>query len=151
MTERYYTTSTAFLEALAEAGVTHIYANLGSDHPGLIEALAQARAEGREGELPRVIVCPHEIVALCAAHAHALVTRSPTAVIVHVDAGTQNMGGAISNAMRGRVPVLVFAGTSSTPGKPRRRHLSAVIFTNMRDRPVRRSPPIHVLSPSAQW
>ena len=112
MTERYYTTSTAFLEALAEAGVTHIYANLGSDHPGLIEALAQARAEGRESELPRVIVCPHEIVALSAAHAHALVTRRPTAVIVHVDAGTQNMGGAISNAMRGRVPVLVFAGTA---------------------------------------
>jgi acetolactate synthase I/II/III large subunit len=112
VTERYYTTSTAFLEALAEAGVTHIYANLGSDHPGLIEALAQARAEGREAELPRVIVCPHEIVALCAAHAHALVTRRPTAVIVHVDAGTQNMGGAISNAMRGRVPVLVFAGTA---------------------------------------
>jgi acetolactate synthase-1/2/3 large subunit len=112
VTERYYTTSTAFLEALAEAGVTHIYANLGSDHPGLIEALAQARAEGREGELPRVIVCPHEIVALCAAHAQALVTRRPTAVIVHVDAGTQNMGGAISNAMRGRVPVLVFAGTA---------------------------------------
>jgi acetolactate synthase-1/2/3 large subunit len=31
---------------------------------------------------------------------------------VHVDAGTQNMGGAISNAMRGRAPVLVFAGTA---------------------------------------
>jgi acetolactate synthase-1/2/3 large subunit len=112
VTERYYTTSTAFLEALAEAGVTHIYANLGSDHPGIIEALAQARAEGRAAELPRVIVCPHEIVALSAAHAHALITRRPTAVIVHVDAGTQNMGGAISNALRGRVPVLVFAGTA---------------------------------------
>jgi acetolactate synthase-1/2/3 large subunit len=110
--ERYYTTSTALLEALAEAGVTHIYANLGSDHPGLIEALAQARAEGRSAELPTVIVCPHEIVALSAAHAHAQVTRAPVAVIVHVDAGTQNMGGAISNAQRGRVPVLVFAGTA---------------------------------------
>ena len=40
MTERYYTTSTAFLEALAEAGVKYVFANLGSDHPGLIEALA---------------------------------------------------------------------------------------------------------------
>jgi acetolactate synthase I/II/III large subunit len=39
-----YTTSTAFLEALAEAGVRYIFANLGSDHPGIIEALAQARA-----------------------------------------------------------------------------------------------------------
>jgi len=31
---------------------------------------------------------------------------------VYVDLGTQNMGGAISNAMRGRVPVIVFAGTA---------------------------------------
>ena len=112
MTERYYTTSTAFLEALAEAGITRIFANLGSDHPGIIEALAQARAEGRAGDLPELIVCPHEIAALSAAHAHALVSRKPAAVIVHVDAGTQNMGGAISNAMRGRAPVLVFAGTA---------------------------------------
>jgi hypothetical protein len=42
-----YTTSTAFLEALVEAGVRYIFANLGSDHPGLIEALAQVNAEGR--------------------------------------------------------------------------------------------------------
>ncbi|WP_300604426.1 thiamine pyrophosphate-requiring protein [Trebonia sp.] len=112
MTERYYTTSTAFLEALAEAGVKYIFANLGSDHPGLIEALAQAKAEGRDQELPQLIVCPHETVALSAAHAYAAVSRMPQAVIVHVDAGTQNLGGAIGNVMRGRVPVLVFAGAA---------------------------------------
>lgn len=112
MTERYYTTSTAFLEALAEAGVKYIFANLGSDHPGLIEALAQARAEGRSGDLPQLIVCPHEMVALSAAHAYAAVSHAPQAVIVHVDAGTQNLGGAIGNAVRGRAPVLIFAGTS---------------------------------------
>jgi acetolactate synthase I/II/III large subunit len=110
--ERYYTTSTAFLEALAESGVPYVFANLGSDHPGLIEALAQAKAEGRARELPELIVCPHEMVALSAAHAAALVSRRPQAVIVHVDAGTQNLGGAISNARAGRVPVLVFAGAS---------------------------------------
>ncbi|MBO0806300.1 MAG: thiamine pyrophosphate-requiring protein, partial [Nocardiopsaceae bacterium] len=111
MTERRYTTSTAFLEALAEAGVRYVFANLGSDHPGLIEALAQARAEGREDELPRVIICPHETVALSAAQAYAMVTGEPQAVVVHVDAGTTNIAGAVSNAMRGRVPVLIFAGT----------------------------------------
>ena len=31
---------------------------------------------------------------------------------MHVDAGTQNLGGAVSNALRGRVPVLVFAGAA---------------------------------------
>jgi acetolactate synthase I/II/III large subunit len=110
VTERYYTTSTAFLEALAEAGVKYLFANLGSDHPGLIEALAQAKAEGREQDLPSLVVCPHETVALSAAHAYAMVTGEPQAVIVHVDSGTQNIGGAVNNAMRGRVPVLIFAG-----------------------------------------
>ncbi len=107
-----YTTSTAFLEALAEAGVRYIFANLGSDHPGLIEALAQANAGDRAADFPRLIVCPHETVALSAAHAYASVTRQPQAVFVHVDAGTQNLGGAVSNAMRGRVPVLIFAGAA---------------------------------------
>lgn len=108
---RYYTTSSAFLEALAEAGIRYIFANLGSDHPGIIEALAQAKADGREGELPALIICPHETVALSAAHAYAMVTGEPQAVVVHVDSGTQNVGGMVNNAMRGRVPVLVFAGT----------------------------------------
>jgi acetolactate synthase-1/2/3 large subunit len=107
-----YTTSSAFLEALAEAGVSYVFANLGNDHPGLIEAFAQARAEGREDSLPKLIICPHEIVALSAAHAYASVSRQPQAVMVHVDAGTQNLGGAVNNAMRGRVPALIFAGTA---------------------------------------
>ena len=108
----YYTTSTAFLEALAEAGVRYVFANLGSDHPGIIEALAQAKAAGRDKDVPELIVCPHETVALSAAHAYATVTRQPQAVLVHVDAGTQNLGGAVNNAMRGRVPVLIFAGAA---------------------------------------
>jgi acetolactate synthase I/II/III large subunit len=108
----WYTTSTAFLEALAEAGVRYIFANLGSDHPGLIEALARAKVQGREDDLPHLIVCPHETVALSAAHAYAMVTGEPQAVIVHVDVGTQNLSGAVSNAMRGRVPVLIFAGAA---------------------------------------
>jgi acetolactate synthase-1/2/3 large subunit len=110
MGDRYYSTSTAFLEALAEAGIRYMFANLGSDHPGLIEALAQARAEDRRGDLPELIICPHETVALSAAHAYAAITREPQAVLVHVDAGTQNLGGAVNNASRGRVPVLIFAG-----------------------------------------
>ena len=81
MGDRYYSTSTAFLEALAEAGIRYMFANLGSDHPGLIEALARARAEGRRAELPELIVCPHETVALSAAHAYAAVSGEPQAVL----------------------------------------------------------------------
>jgi acetolactate synthase-1/2/3 large subunit len=106
-----YTTSTAFLETLAEAGVTYVFANLGSDHPGLIEAFARARADGRAHALPELIVCPHEVVAISAAHAYAMVTGQAQAVLVHVDSGTANIAGAVGNAFRGRVPVLIFAGT----------------------------------------
>ncbi|MFJ7724547.1 thiamine pyrophosphate-requiring protein [Neobacillus sp. NPDC097160] len=105
-----YTTSTAFLEALQEAGVSYIFANLGSDHPAIIESLAAAKKENTK--LPTVITCPHEFVALSAAHGYAQATGKPQAVMVHVECGTQNLGGAIHNAAKSRVPVLIFAGAS---------------------------------------
>jgi len=105
-----YTTSTAFLEALNEAGVSYIFANWGSDHPALVEALAEARAHGRK--TPQVITCPNEMVALSAAHGFAYVSGRAQAVIVHVECGTQALGGAVHNADKGRVPVLIFAGSS---------------------------------------
>ena len=44
-----YTTSTAFLEALSQAGVSFIFANFGSDHPAIVESIAEAQASGRAG------------------------------------------------------------------------------------------------------
>jgi len=105
-----YTASTAFLEALQEAGVSYIFANLGSDHPAIIESLAEAKQKNHQ--LPEVIICPNEMVALSSAHGYAQITGKPQAVIIHVECGTQNLGGAIHNAAKGRVPVLIFAGTS---------------------------------------
>ena len=105
-----YTASTAFVEALVEAGVSCIFANFGSDHPGLLEALAQAKLDGMR--VPAVITCPSEFVAMSAADGFARVTGQAQAVVVHVDCGTQSLGGAVHNASRGRCPVLVFAGTS---------------------------------------
>ncbi len=105
-----YTTSTALLEALHEAGVEYIFANLGSDHPGIVEALAAARAEGRP--LPQLITVPTEMVAMSCAHGYAQITGRPQAVFVHVECGTQSLGGAVHNAAKGRVPVFVFAGSS---------------------------------------
>jgi acetolactate synthase I/II/III large subunit len=105
-----YTASTAFLEALNEAGVSYIFANWGSDHPALLEALAEAHATGRK--VPEVITCPNEMVALSAAHGHAQVSGRAQAVIVHVECGTQSLAGAIHNAAKGRVPAFIFAGAS---------------------------------------
>jgi acetolactate synthase-1/2/3 large subunit len=103
-------TGSAFLEALTEAGVSHVFANFGSDHPGLIEAIAEARATGQA--IPAVVTCPNEMVAMSAAHGFAQVSGRPQAVLVHVECGTQALAGAVHNAARGRVPMLVFAGAS---------------------------------------
>lgn len=105
-----YTASTAFLEALTEAGVTHIFANLGSDHPPIIESLAEGQASGRS--FPRLITCPNEMVALSAAQGFAQASGKAQAVLVHVECGTQSLAGAVHNAANGRAPVLIFAGVS---------------------------------------
>lgn len=105
-----YTASTAFLEALTEAGVSYIFANFGSDHPGLVEAIAEARARGTK--VPDVVTCPNEMVGMSAAHGFTQVTGAPQCVLVHVECGTQALAGAVHNAARGRIPMLVFAGAS---------------------------------------
>lgn len=105
-----YTTSTAILEALVLAGVSHLFVNLGSDHPAVLEAASKWHTEGKK-ELS-FITAPNEFVGLCAAQGYFQLTGQMQAVLVHVDAGTLAMAGAIHNVSRARIPVLMIAGTS---------------------------------------
>ncbi|OAP55859.1 thiamine pyrophosphate enzyme [Fonsecaea erecta] len=106
-----YTTSYAFFEAIWEAGITHVFVNLGSDHPSIIEAIVKGQKE-KPTEFPRIITCPNEMVALSMADGMARLTNKPQCVIVHVDVGTQGLAAAVHNASCGRAPVLIFAGLS---------------------------------------
>lgn len=103
-----YNTADAMLDAIQETGVSYLFSNLGSDHPAVIEALAKAKASGRE--LPQVVICPHEHVALSAAHGYYLLSGKAQGVFVHTDVGTQNLGGSLHNASRSRIPVFIFSG-----------------------------------------
>jgi len=105
-----YTGASALIDALEEAGVSCIFANLGSDHPAIIESWAQSTLDNKK--IPDVIICPHEFVAISAAHGYAQVSGKPQAVFVHVECGTQNLGGGVHNAAVGKVPILIFAGAS---------------------------------------
>jgi len=105
-----HTASTAMLEALQDAGVSFIFANFGSDHPALVEAIAEARAHDRK--IPVIVTCPNEMVAMSCAHGYAQITGRAQAVVVHVECGTQSLGGAVHNAAKGRIPIFVFAGLS---------------------------------------
>lgn len=104
------TAARRLLEEAARLGMACIFTNLGSDHPAFIEAFAELDAAG--AAMPRIVVCPHEMTALSAAHGYAMRTRRPQMVLVHVDVGTQNLGGSIHNAARGRVPAIIVAGLS---------------------------------------
>lgn len=84
-----YTTASVFFKALADAGVTHAFANWGNDHPALLEELERQRVEGGGKSSLDIITCPNEMVALSAAQGYAQVTNKPAVVIVHVDVGTQ--------------------------------------------------------------
>lgn len=102
------TTADLLIEALVDCGISYIFANLGSDHPSLIEAIAKRHNEGKT--TPQVLLCPHETTALSAAHGYAAITGRPQAVFVHTDVGTANLGGSLHNASRSHIPVLILAG-----------------------------------------
>jgi acetolactate synthase-1/2/3 large subunit len=106
------THSTAFhlLQALNEVGIEYLFCNFGTDHAPLIEELARCEASGFRA--PKVVLCPHENVAVHMAGGYAQMTGRGQAVLVHVDAGTANAALGIHNLFRNRTPVLLIAGSA---------------------------------------
>lgn len=103
-----HTAARHFIDGLHEAGIEYLFSNLGTDHVTLIDELARSEAEGRPA--PRVILCPHENVAIHMAGGYAAITGRGQGVMVHVDAGTANAAMGMHNLMRTRLPVLLMAG-----------------------------------------
>ncbi len=99
-----------FVELLNLNGVEYIFMNPGTDTTPIQEAIAKFKKRGRR--TPQVILCTHETVAMAAAHGYFALTGRPQVVLVHVDVGTQNIGGALHNAQRSRIGVVVCAGRS---------------------------------------
>ena len=108
------------VRALVDQGIDTVYINPGTDTAPFAHAIEVAASAGRPA--PRLVLCPHETVALAAAHAHFAVTGRVQAVFVHVDVGTQNLGSMIHNAARAEAGVLILAGltpydeTGTVPG-----------------------------------
>ena len=100
--------SEAFVELLNANGVEYIFLNPGTDTFPIQEALSKFKALGKR--TPEVILSLHESVAMAAAHGHFMLSGRPQVVLVHVDVGTQQVGGALHNAQRGRIGVIFCAG-----------------------------------------
>lgn len=43
-----------------QAGVTHCFVNLGSDHPSILEAMVKGQKE-KPDEFPKIVTCPNEV------------------------------------------------------------------------------------------
>jgi acetolactate synthase-1/2/3 large subunit len=109
----------AFLaQAQALGCVRYLFANTGTDHGPLIEALAKAAKEDPRDIQP--IVVPHELAAVSMAHGYYNVTHNPQMVLVHTLPGTANALGGLINASSSNVPLFLVAGrTPITEGELR--------------------------------
>ena len=98
----------AFVEMLNNNGVDYIFLNSGTDNFPVLEAIE--RMSEQERTVPNIILCIDETTAMFAAHGYYQLTGKPQAVLVHVDAGTINIGGAYHDAQRDRAAIIVCAG-----------------------------------------
>ena len=109
----------AFLAQMRALGsVRYLFANTGTDHGPLIEAMARTASEDPHDIQP--IVVPHEQAAVSMAHGYYNVTQKPQMVLVHTLPGTANALGGIINANSSNVPLFLGAGrTPITEGELR--------------------------------
>ena len=97
-----------FVRALARRGVRHVFANSGTDHAPIVEALADMQRSGED--MPRFHVVPHENLAMAMAQGYYRASGELAVVLVHVTVGTANTICSMMNCQRANVPVLVVAG-----------------------------------------
>lgn len=109
----------AFLAQMRALGsVRYMFANTGTDHGPLIEAMARTAKEDPSDIQP--IVVPHEQAAVSMAHGYYNVTQKPQMVLVHTLPGTANALGGVINAASANVPLFLCAGrTPITEGELR--------------------------------
>ncbi|HZD53690.1 MAG TPA: thiamine pyrophosphate-binding protein, partial [Woeseiaceae bacterium] len=98
----------SFIEALGRRGIEHVFANTGTDHAPLVEALAQMKRGG--AATPSFHVIPHENLAMAMAQGYYRASGKPAVVLVHVTIGTANTVCSLLNAWRSNIPVLLVAG-----------------------------------------
>lgn len=106
----------SLLTGLRQAGITHVFANSGTDFPPIIEAIATLPADER----PEPVLVPHETAGVAMAHGWYLVTGQPQGVMVHVNVGLANSVMGLINAASDDVPVVMMSGRTpiTESGRP---------------------------------
>lgn len=123
------TASVAALTTLHGFGVRHAFGNPGTMELPLYDELAENGID--------LVLALQEIVAVSAAAGYAAASRAPALVIMHTAAGVGNGMGALYNAARMELPLVVVVGTQDS------RHLI--------EEPVLGGDPIEMCESLARW
>ena len=125
----------AFLEQVRALGVVrYMFANTGTDHGPLIEAMARTAREDPRDIQP--IVVPHELAAVSMAHGYYNVTQKPQMVLVHTLPGRPTRWAASSTLIP---PMCRFFSSPAERRSPRANCAAerARTFTGARNRATR--------------
>lgn len=98
----------SFIEALSSRNIEHVFANSGTDHAPIVEAISAMNRAGLAG--PTFHVVPHENLAMAMAQGYYRASGKLAVVLVHVTVGTANTVCSLMNARRANIPVLLVAG-----------------------------------------
>jgi len=99
----------AFLEIIRTLpGIEYIFADTGTDHAPLLEAMAKSQIYGKN--TPRMLVVPHEIGVVSMAMGFFLVSGNPQVALVHTVPGTLTAHGMLATASSTQIPLILVAG-----------------------------------------
>ena len=99
------------LRTLGEFGVDFAFLTMGVDLVAVTEAFAKLEVQG--AKCPKPVLAPHEFVSASLAHGYFAATGRPQAVVVYSLPGLANAHGAIANAFKARVPILLISGRTA--------------------------------------
>ena len=107
----------ALFGKLKALGVTHVFANSGTDFPPIIEGLIEARDKGID--LPQAITVPHEHVAVGMAHGFYQVSGQIQSVMLHTNVGLSNGATGAINAACDQIPMILMSGRTPVTERDR--------------------------------
>jgi len=110
--------SDVIVDLLQGFGLEYAALNPGASYRGLHDSLVNYG-----GNLPEIVTCTHEEIAVAIAHGYAKVTGRPMAAIVHDVVGLLHCTMAIYYAHVDRVPVLVLGATGPIDRSKRRPYI----------------------------
>jgi benzoylformate decarboxylase len=108
----------ALVDQLLADGATHLFGNPGTVEQGLLDAVE------REPRLDYVLAL-HESVAVGIADAYARASRRAAFVQLHSGVGLGNAVGTLYQSLRGRTPLVVFAGEAGLAYDAMDAHMAA--------------------------